>query len=228
MKHKADITFTRNRYDKVKNYYANKGLAPALSQIRIEQKLINGQGDYRFDLKKEILNPNEQNLKRNDLFVCLGLGIFLSVGNPDKPGTESLLPYALIGNENPDVPGFKTNDINALYNGKLYISTGSVVNIEDMPTSLFKKVPNRQPSSTGQIEFDLLETLHTMPEELVFAGTQDHKIQITFPTFASSDYSASTEESETKMVFIALGYKVPGGTAEQYKNDPSNPYRFAI
>jgi hypothetical protein len=229
MKNIATIDFIRARFDRVKGYYAPKGLAPAISQIRIEQPLINGQGVYRFDIKKEILSASEQNLKRNDLFVVCGIGLYPCVSDPTKPGTEQLFTFAKKGDA--DITGFNTEDLNALYNGKLYISTGSTVNIEDQPLNVFKRVPNMSGNAFKEnlpLEFDFLDSLHMMPEELILAGTQDHKIEISFPTFAASDYSTLPAGTIGKLALVIYGYKVPGGTAEQYKNDQANPYRFAI
>ena len=73
MKNIVNIEFARKRFDKVKSYYAPKGLAPQLSQLRIETDIVDGQGTYEFDLKKENLSVVENGLKRNDLFVCLGI-----------------------------------------------------------------------------------------------------------------------------------------------------------
>ena len=218
-----NIEFLRKRFEKVFNYYGAKGLAPAISQLRIEQPLINGQGDYRFDLKKELLSRSEQNLKRNDLFVTLGFGIFLMIEDTTKPGTAPLLTYVPVG-----AGGFNTSDIEAVFNGNLYISTGTTVNIADMPTNLFKRIHTTQSSATTQAEYNMMDELHMLPEEITYAGTQDHEVRVTFPTFAAADYGTAVANGATKIVFVALGYKVPGGTAEQYKNDPDNPYRKAI
>ena len=241
MRHNTNIEFQRARFDKINNYYGKKcGLPPSFSQIRIEETLINGQGVYDINLKKEILKAWEKNMKRNDLFVVTHLGVFLAIHQNAKPGVETLLPYAFSGGGDVELPSFDTLDINALYNGSLKMETGNVVNLDDFPLAVFKKVPQKQPSiialddgegstvgNLAQPAFDLLELCHPMAEEITLAGTQDHKITISFPTFPTSNYGSGAG-NESKLVFIALGYKVTGGTGEKYKNDAANPYAGAI
>lgn len=229
----ANIEFARKRFEKVNNYYGAKGLAPQLSLLRIEETLVNGQGVYNFDLKKETgsLSVVESNLKRNDLFVTLALGVFLRVDNTAKPGVNQLMTYPLIKADATAAGiGFTTSDIESLYNGKLYVATGNTVNIADMPTMLFKKV-GQAADAASQPVFDFKNDLCDMAEEIVFAGTQDHKIQVSFPTFAAADYSSSAAANTagvSKICFTALGYRVVGGTEETYRTDSSNPYKGAI
>ncbi len=223
MNNTVNIEFLRKRYDKLFEFYNQQGLPPAISQIRIEHELINGRGSYTFNLKKENTGLTEQNMKRNDLLVVLGLSVFLSIEDPAKPGKEKLLSYVPVGDN-----GFKTDDIEALYNGKFYFATGTTVNIEDMPTMLFKRVKTTQVSDTQQGEFSLMDDIHMMAETLAIAGTQDHTVTVTFPSFATANYAANDETKKTKLVFIALAYKVPGGTSEQFRIDPANPSRRAI
>lgn len=220
MKNIVNIEFARKRFDKVKSYYAPKGLAPQLSQLRIETDIVDGQGSYEFDLKKENLSVVENGLKRNDLFVCLGIGVFLRIANPQKPGTAPLMTHTIVGTADGS-EGFKTADIEALYNGSLYISTGTTVNIQDMPTMLFKSVKEVED------EFNFEDDIKMMAEEIIFAGTQDHRVKVNFPTFANADYSAKAEGGVPKLVFVALGYRVVGGTLEKYR-EQANPYNDAI
>lgn len=237
-----NIQFQRNRFEKVLSYYGKQGIAPEISVIRIDEKLVNGQGVYNFNLKKEILSAGESNLKRNDLFVVDSLGVFLTIKDTTKPGTEQILSFVQLENA-AGIDGFTTNDINALYNGALHIATGTTVNVNAMPCSLFEKIPNRQPelimgvksddsallgTNGVKASFSLEDTVVDMAEELIFAGTQDHKVQVSFPTFASANYQTTAANCETYIIFVAVGYRVIGGTSEQYKNDPANPYASAI
>ena len=240
MRHNINIDFQRTRFERVNNYYGKQyGLPPSFSIIRIEEPLVNGQGNYDINLKKEILKQWESNMKRNDLFVTTHLGVFLTIDPKDKPGTGILLPYAFSGGGDPEIPSFDTLDINALYNGSLKIVTGNIVNLDNFPLALFKQVPEKQPSiitlddgegntagDLAQPAFNLLEMCHPMAEEITLAGTQDHKISISFPSFPAANYG-SGEGNESKLVFIALGYKVVGGTSDKFKND-ANPYAGAI
>lgn len=258
----ASIDFDRRRFEKGMAYYGSKGLAPQNSFLRIEENLVDGQGTYNFNLRKENVSAVERNLRRNDLFLTLGLGIMLRIENADRPGVLPLHSFAKVGRETVtpasvsdpavytlDEYGFETADIEALYNGHLNVTTQTTVNFEAMPTSLFKKVaPGIVGTSANYVKdvnngFDIESAIKTMAEEIVFAGTQDHKITLSFPTFAGAKYNAlqggvgtSTSDDTkipntnyiSKVVFYALGYLIPGGTADQYKNDPANPYAAAI
>lgn len=244
MRQNVNIDFLRSRFEALNNYYGvEKGINPNTSILRIEEELVNGQGVYQFNLRKENLLPWERNLKRNDLFLVTHMGFFLSIHNPAKPGKESLLSYAIRGGGGVE-DFFSTTDINALYNGFFEMITGTVQNFSALPMALFKKVPQNQPSilalddgngtTTGdetQPAFNFLESMHTPTEQILFAGTQDHRLRVAFPTFPTSDYSANTPSGEqriTKLVFIALGFNVPGGTNPEFQTDLNNMFRVAI
>lgn len=246
----ANIEFMRRRFEKPNSYYGPKGLAPQLSLLRIEQPLVNGKGLYEFNLKKEILNGSESNLRRNDLFICISIGLATRIEDAFKPDitvpdfSPVMADFTTSGSAvTVNVPGFATKDIFALYNGSVYISTGNTVNFEDLPTALFLKQQSDDvtiSSSDKAIRnkvFDFENDLRSMAEEVVFAGTQDHKIRVTFPTYAAADYSPVqakdangdvTSNYQSKLIFLALGYRVVNGTNDDYKKDEKNPYAGCI
>lgn len=222
MEHIIKLSDTREVFDKLNAYYGAQGLNPEFSQIRIEVPLVNGQGVYDINIKKENLGVTEQGLRRNDLFVASSLGFFFTFVNPSKPAVQSLYTYAHIGSETAE--GFTTDDIQAFYNGTFYLQTGTIVNLEDLPLSLFEHRTQYQ----GDIQaFDLQKMQVSLAERFVFAGTQDHTLRVSFPSYASSDYSCFDENKVAKLVFIALGYKVAGGTGEKFRVD-SNPFYSMI
>lgn len=243
----SDINFDRARFDKVNRYYGAQGLAPQLSLIRIEEDLVNGQGNYSFDLKKENISAVEKNLKRNDLFVTLAIGVALRIEDELHPNISvpMFAPHKAITATNAGVtdvvvPGFATDDINALYNGKLYIATGTTVNFADMPLALFLKNKGVDDLNYKINHFNFENDLKAMAEEIIFSGTQDHRIEVSFPTFAQSDYSAAQtidasgggdpvigKNFKSKLVFLALGYRVVGGTLPEYRKI-ENPYKDCI
>lgn len=155
------------------------------------------------------------------------------------------------------VSGYTTSDIDALYNGSLLIKTGQVVNVSALPLINFRKVPQTQPQQLPYIasatdsnaaagtpiaiantvdyvsngimpEFDLSDLALQMTERIVFAGTQDHKVEISFPCAAAATFASATANTTPKLVFMAFGYKVPGGTSETFKNDAANPFKDVI
>lgn len=243
----TDINFNRQRFDKIASFYKDKGLAPQLSLLRIEEDLVNGQGVYNFDLKKENISACEKNLKRNDLFVTLAIGVALRIEDTTKPNTTvpMFAPFKAVADVNGNdrtiiVPGFETDDIKALYNGALSITTGTTVNFADMPCSLFLKDKGVDDLNFKINHYNFQDDLKQMAEEIIFSGTQDHQIQVSFPTFALSNYAAlqSSEDDgngnavigdnyKSKIVFMALGYRVVGGTLPSYRVE-DNPYKNCI
>lgn len=242
----ADIKFLRTRFERPNNYYGQQGLAPQLSLLRIEEDLVNGKGVYEFDLKKQILSGVESNLKRNDLFITCSMGIATRIEDEDRPNV-------LVPNFSPqiadttasgsavtvNVPGFQTDDILALYNGSVFIQTGNIVNFSDLPTALFLKQQSDDTTiiPTGKAirnkVFIFENDLRTMAEEIVIAGTQDHTIKVSFPTYSGSDYSAAQAKDangdvishyKTKICLFILGYRIVNGTSQKYKDDKNNPY----
>lgn len=212
----VNLDFARKRFEKINGYYGQKGLAPQLSIIRIEENLVDGQGDYTFQLNKEILNGCEKNLKRNDLFVCLAIGVALRIEDSAKPNSSELINTV-------NTTLFATEDLKALYNGSLYVATGTSVNFEAMPTLLFKR--------NDSLLHNAEDAAQTLAPELILAGTQDHVVKVSFPTFASANFAPKQNSGSTlssKIVFYAIGYRVVGGTSDTYKNDPANPYAKAI
>lgn len=219
MKHIITLSDTREVFDKLNSFYGKEGLNPEFSQIRIKNKLVNGQGNYDINIKKEDLDVTEQGLRRNDLFVASNIGFYFSFENPLKPGVEELISYAKLGTQG-SVAGFSTNDIQAFYNGKFYLQTGNIVNLEDLPLSLFEHRTQYQ----GNIQaFDLNELQVSLAERFVFAGTQDHTLRVSFPSYAGATYESVESGEVANLVFIATGYKVAGGTGEKFRVD-SNPF----
>lgn len=247
----ANIEFLRRRFEKPNSYYGPEGTAPQLSLLRIEEDLINGRGQYQFDLKKKIAPTScEIGLKRNDLFITCSIGLATRIEDEDKPNiyvpnfSPQLADTTTSGSAvTVNVPGFQTDDIMALYNGSMYIGTGNIVNFEDLPTALFLKQQSDDTTiiPTGKAirnkVFNFENDLRTMAEEIVFAGTQDHKIVVNFPTYAGADYSAAQAKDangdvisnyKTKIVLLVLGYRIVNGTSDKAANDPNNPYAAFI
>lgn len=238
--------FIRRRFDKLNAYYGPKGITPQLSLIRIETDFVNGKGMYDFDLKKQIpAGSPEVGLKRNDLFACTAIALATRIEDEDKPNisvpdfSPRLAKITTSGSAvTIDEPGFETNDVMALYNGSIFIQTGTIVNFSDLPTAIFLKQQSDDRTATSsdvairQKLFNLEDQMATLAEEIIFAGTQEHTIKVTFPSYASANYAAQqakdsngvvTSHNKAKLVFLALGYRVIGGTNEQYRVE-ENPF----
>jgi hypothetical protein len=231
-----NLDFNRKRFERAVNYYGAKGISPENAMIRIESAMATGQTKFTFDIKKEGITGAEQNLKRNDLFVVTHLAVLTALQTTGKEGQAPLMSYPLI--EGAAIPAgvaaFTTRDIEGIYNGGLSVKTGQVVNFEHLPLIYMKRVPCVQPavvdvagvaaSNQQMPAFSLLDVAYPMTEELVFAGTQDHKIEINAPFASTASFATATANTSAKLVFVALGYKIPGATNEEYRTDDKNPY----
>lgn len=241
-----DIRFNRERFDKGNRYYGKKGISPQTAQLKVIVPLIKGKDTYDFDISKETKRADEKTLKRNDLFVVRAIGMGLLAENTLMPGHAPLLSYPLLANN--ALPtgfyGFKGTDAYVIYNGHLTLKTGQTVNYSGFPTSSFLKVPETQPvgvldsnnqlTSTGILPtFSMDDVLVELPEEIVLAGTQDHRIKLEVPANAETDFTVTDEggdptDAQGYVVLIVEGWLYEGATSNDFKNDGANPYRNSI
>jgi len=235
-----DIRFNRERFLKGNSFYGEKGINAQTAQLRIEVPFAAGKGAYDFDLKKEVKRLTEKTLKRNDLFVARALGFGLMVETTAKPGHAPLMSYPLLQSAAlpAGINGFANTDAYAVYNGVLTMKTGQVVNYSGFPMSAFLNVPETQPVAIVNNEdeldtagilpqFTMDQILFELPEEIVLAGTQDHRIQVEFPANTSTDIKGG-EGTSSYLVLVIEGWLYEGGTNEEFKRNSQNPYRASI
>lgn len=224
--------FVIDRMKSAYDFYVKQGIAPMQGILRIEADLQNGKGNYKFDIKKDssLLGPAERSMDQWDIFCVETLMVGLRVEDKTKPGFAPLLTYPFLGDAGiTSMKGFDNLDIAALYNGTLSIKTNQVQNLENLPLSHFLYVPETQPSGATQLaQTDLSGVRLLMPENIVFAGTTKHEIEVNFPYTAGSTFYAEGESSytnyQTKIVFEATGYTIKGGADAAYKVD-GNPLK---
>lgn len=241
-----DIRFNRDRFDKGNRYYGKKGISPQTSQLRIIVPLVKGKDTYDFDISKEVKRADEKTLKRNDLFVVRAIGMGLLAESTGSPGHAPLLSYPLkASNAIPEgFAGFKTTDPYVIYNGSLTLKTGQTVNYSGFPTSSFLHVPETQPvialdsdnaEQTAGIlpSFSIDNVLVELPEEIVLAGTQDHRIKLEIPANADTDFTVTDPggdpaDMQGYVVLLFEGWLYEGATSNEFKNDSANPYHNSI
>ncbi len=224
----ANPKFTLERVKAAFDYYAKKGVAPMNGILRVETPLQAGKGRYDFNLKKDqsLLTPAERSMDQWDIFIVTHLFLGLRVDADAKPGFAPILTYPFVGNASiTNIEGFKTADITALYNGTLSIMTNNVENMANFPLSRFLHVPETQPDTNSVTlpQIDMSDVMVQTPEQIVFAGTTKHKIEIEFPYTAASDFAPLAASGYTsKLVFEAYGYNIKGGASEEFK-EAANP-----
>ena len=229
---KTDIRFIRERFDKGLKYYGSKGIAPQRSVLRAVVPFVASTGTYKFDLKKDpsLAHAIEQLLKRNDLFVARAIGLGLMVELDAAKGTAPLYSYPVVTGTLPTgYKGLTNTNAYAMYNGKLGMKTGQMVNFSGFPTAPFLNVPKTQPGlmwngtaaiSNGQApEFNLENILVELAEEIVFAGTKEQPITLEFPACTIAAEASCTAYA----VLVVEGWLYEGGTTEDCHSQ-ANPY----
>ena len=209
------------KWQSVQKWCAENGITAQESVIRVAMPLIDGNGQYDFN----ILESNsrryltDKTLNRNDLFIPYGMQTFIAfeevdaAGNPK--GKAPMYPYApKAGVQNPY--GFMTDDIEALYNGMLTISFGQTEVNRSFPMLNFKRVPEAQPigiyngeafvDSGIQPEFNLDDVLYQDIPNYYFAGSEAIAIKANFEangsSFAIAAGTAPTEATQTRKPFL--------------------------
>lgn len=240
MKNSFDIK--KARFDQVWDMIKAAGFSgdihPEESKIRLEAPIVDGKGQYIFNLKDtDVDGLRCHSLDRNDVFVPNAWGVFVAI--VDAEGVERLYPYIPVCEEGvPSIhtAGFETETMNQLYAGYLDWRVDNTVALSAYPMEKFHKIPqvqgafildsNDQPVQEGvQSEWDLEENLVLLMPRYTIAGTRDHKVEINFP--AAGLQFPVTAGYTAKLVFMMDGFLVKGGC--EYKGSTgSNPFGNAV
>lgn len=234
----------KNRFDQVWDMIKAAGFSenihPEESKIRLEQAIVNGKGQYIFNIKEQSVDGVvEHSLERNDVFIPNQLGVFVGIKNKTT-GVERLYPYIPVASSEsaPSVhaAGFTTDAANVIYSGYLQWLVDNVVMLSSYPMEKFHKIPRQQgafvlnsqdaPVNEGiQSEWSLDKAMELLIPRYTIAGTRDHKVSINFPA-ATLNFPV-TEGYEAKLVLMMDGFLVKGGC--EYKGgNGTNPFGAAV
>lgn len=214
----------------------NDGLFPQSSFLRIDQLLVNGQGNYTFDPMKQngLGTVYDRKLDRNDGFLVIGMLLAFNVTNTGKPGAGVLatsIPDVFKAMETYGTAG-NVKDISAVYNGKLTLKTGTSVTYDGFPTQVFKRetvnlpAAGTAPAVIAAVDFS--ESMYFTPEYLLLAGTKDQSFELTFPSFAGAVYQDATESSKNQ-IYLSLylqGFLVKNGAVLYDMGGKANEFLF--
>lgn len=218
----------KSRFDKVIDMIAGAGLTgtihPEESKLRYSLPIVNGKGQYIFNLKTTegadgIVNHS---LDRNDVFIPNRWGVMLAIKN-NTTRVEKLYTFAPIADgTHPSIheAGFTTDAIENLFAGYLSWNVDNTVYLSSYPMEKFHKVPETQgafilDSSDDvvregiQVQRRLDKDLELIYPRFVIAGTHDHKIVVNFD--ASSLQFPVTEGYTAELVLMLDGFLVKGG-----------------
>ena len=239
MQDKAAII--KDRFDKV---FAQTGgteeMYPQESKLRVSLPLLDGKGQYIFDIKNAAVDGVvEQHLDRNDVFVMNQIGVLIGI-TEKATGVTRLYPYAPKNdgvNPSVDPVGFKTDEIDSLYNGILSWNVDNKVMLAAYPMEKFLKIPRQQgafvlDSNDAAVqegirpEWKLDDALSLFMPRYTIAGTRDHKIAINFPA-AGLTFPLSSADYTAELVLYIDGFLVKGGC--EYKGGTGrNPFGDAV
>lgn len=208
----------RVTFDKLQERYKQYGVEVQPSYLRYEKQLQNGVNHYPFAFEPSPSDsPTEKKLNKNDLFyVCsftFGYAITGTItgtgGAADKTITTANAPlrtFPVLGCEN----------LEALYNGFIRVTTGSKINIENLSTLNFKFVPNDLTSNTVAPEFQNDIVSYANVSDLMLAGTKSHTIDLDIPALPAGENLVPTtadgiSNASVKVVLQLNGFLLKNG-----------------
>ncbi|TAN12349.1 MAG: hypothetical protein EPN37_15615 [Chitinophagaceae bacterium] len=195
--------------------------------IRLEQQLSSGQGQYQFQIGKNVGNPSatEVRLDLNDAFVATKLGIYLLNDDPSLPGHSPLLTFpspvdfpAEAGNVNP-------SHLEAFYNGFLRVKVADVVYAEAMATRKFRVVRDQQsapavavgtnwPAAPQKLSETLgFDGLEDLTPQFIFQGQAKNELSLYVPANSTQQVQYVTATTRIKVVWYMEGFLITQGSA---------------
>lgn len=207
----APVAYNRNLFKSVKEWLKNQNdvgtSVPEPSYLRVEQAFVNGQGTYSFNIKVESSSVvTERKLERNDIFCCTHLAVYLIKQNTSEIGKEVLQTYpnAQIFTS---ASAYDLTDLNAVYNGYLWIKTEQKVNAEAIPMNKFLWIPEtQQASATTYSQFNVEEAAYWPGNVFFFKGWSSIEIKIQFPTWSGQTTQTGESGYSTKLVLHPYGF----------------------
>ena len=230
----------KDRFDKVFAQLRGSKIYPEESKLRVELPLLDGKGQYIFDIKNAIVDGVvNQHLDRNDVFVPNKWSVLVALKHKTT-GVERLFTYIPENDGvHPSVhaAGFTTGAANTIYSGFLAWNVDNTVMLSTYPMEKFHKIPRQQGAfvldsndaavAEGiQSEWSLDKALELIMPRYTIAGTRDHKITVTFPA-AGLQFPLSSADYEASLVLYMDGFLVKGGC--EYKGGNGvNPFGDAV
>lgn len=189
---------------------------PQSSFLRIDKVLVNSQGRVVFDPQKSNKEEGvyERLLLRNDIFIAVGMNLAYYYAPTAKPGagfTANSLQDLKTG-----LTAFGSNladkvtvDLEAVYNGSLSLTTGTVVTFEGLPAC---KMKQKHQADTNTITSDPSENMLYLPERVEISGRSSQKFELTFPTYSGAVFNppATTDPSFTPDGEIGMSLYLDG------------------
>lgn len=180
----------RVKYDELAERYKKYGVEIQPSFLRYEKELQNGVNHYPFSFEPSPSDsPTEKKLNKNDSFYVTSFTMGYIVTGTIPAATEGGTARTVIEANAPlrTYPVAGAENLEAIYNGFLHITTGSKINIENLSTMNFKYVPNDLTSGTTFPEFQNDKVAFANVSDLMLMGTKSHTMSIDIPAIPNTE-----------------------------------------
>lgn len=134
------------------NGNGNGGVIIQPSYLQSEVALVTNKGNYDFTINQNgggVPRASERRLNQNDLFVILGMALFLKQEDSTKAGSAILQKYANATHFNGTEVGAAQGDVDACWNSSLGIKVGDRVFTEAVDLSASRVVGTTAQSSAS-------------------------------------------------------------------------------
>jgi hypothetical protein len=232
-----NLPFLRTRVDNALDFFKPNGQFPQASFLRVEQLLVDGQGNYTFDISKGSgQGRTERKLERNDLFLVDAIAVFLKLSDPATPGEDKLIfdpeVFASLTGQTLSAKGLPLTGHKAIHQGSLSLKVGSTVNLEALPLLPFK---NSNPvaisafnATTDKVvvaeSFNFEDKLVYLPEAISLAGTKTNEIKIEFPTVSATDLQTGSAPFYSLVLYFSGHLVKNGATITKNARGVESPY----
>lgn len=193
------------------------------SFIRLEQQLSSGQGQYQFQIGKNVGNPSatEVRLDLNDAFVATKLGIYLLNDDLTLPGHSALQTFPSPVAFPAEASNVDPTHLEAFYNGFLRVKVADVVYAETMATRKFRIVRTTQqdvaaatpPPSAKLSGAEGYDGLQNLTPQFIFQGQAKNELTLYVPANSTQEVQYKTAATRIKVVWYMEGFLITQGSA---------------
>lgn len=213
------LYLNRVKYDELYDRYKKYGVEVQPSYLRYEKELQNGVNHYPFSFEPSPSDsPTEKKLNKNDGFYVTSFTFGYIVLGTIPAATEGGTARTVIEANAPlrTFPVKGAENLEALYNGFLRITTGSKINIENLSTLNFKYIQDNLVSGTVFPEFQNDKVSYANISDLMLMGTKSHTMSIDIPAIPNTENLIPAtidgiSSARVKIVLQLNGYLLKNG-----------------
>lgn len=199
---------SRAIFDKVRKQFPGKKVVPGY--LRVEQTIVNGKTNYRFNFTSDKGSTilTEKKLNRTDQFLISHLGLFLSKRDETAPNAEVLQTYPNLTVFS-DGTTFVGKHLEAIYNGSMSLKVKSTVYIENLDLQQFREIgAMAQSSGTTYSETKKDAGFIELTPNVKINGNDPHNIELDLPITDSLKVANDVANMSNHLVVVARGFLI--------------------